>query len=199
MAKSNGLDLEFEISVFIDSFKAELKPSDGDHGMGDHGHWKVLKQLPQYNPADMPPPVLLSPCPWLYSNASPACICEQSILVQYSSVQKHSFFAPKLRHPFFSPTFETVWKLRRRELYEKRQIGQFLSQRAIILKQGVNVSTTTLFWENWILFFSVLILNPLVRRLQWWQFDIFSWTKLSHALLPSVKSAPPSSLIWLSH
>ena len=168
--------------------------------MGGHGHWKILKEFPQYNPADMPPPpVLLSPCPWLYSNASPACICEQSILVQYSSVQKHSFFAPKLRHPFFSPTFETVWKLRRRELYEKRQIGQFLSQRAIILKQGVNVSTTTLFWENWILFFSVLILNPLVRRLQWWQFDIFSWTKLSHALLPSVKSAPPSSLIWLSH
>ena len=25
MAKSNGLDLEFEVSVFIDSFKAELK------------------------------------------------------------------------------------------------------------------------------------------------------------------------------
>ena len=45
MAKSNGLDLEFEVSVFIDSFKAELKPSDGGPWDGRPWTLEALKRI----------------------------------------------------------------------------------------------------------------------------------------------------------
>ena len=114
MAKSNGLDLEFEISVFIDSFKAELKPSDG--GPWDRRPWTLegLKTIATIQSSRHAPPLYYYP-------PVPDSTAMLALLVSVNS--RYSFNIRVSRStPFLHPNFVTPFSprlLRRCESWEE--------------------------------------------------------------------------------